>query len=62
MARQARPDIDVHVVVENAEDITDPHAGAMRELLGIDPVQRVVVASEGLFERRRSFLSTLPPA
>eukprot|EP00969_Alexandrium_andersonii_P123314 5449660-Alexandrium_andersonii.AAC.1 len=62
MARQARPDIDAHVVVESAADIEDPHATAMRQMLGIDPAQWVVVASEGAFERRRSFLSTLPPA
>eukprot|EP00969_Alexandrium_andersonii_P111329 4915597-Alexandrium_andersonii.AAC.1 len=61
MARQARPDIDVHGMVENAADVEDPHATAMRQMLGINPKQWVVVASKGLFERRRSFLSTLPP-
>eukprot|EP00969_Alexandrium_andersonii_P104993 4632685-Alexandrium_andersonii.AAC.1 len=39
MARQARPDIDVHVMVENAADIEDPRATAVRQMLGIDPVQ-----------------------
>eukprot|EP00969_Alexandrium_andersonii_P128874 5695929-Alexandrium_andersonii.AAC.1 len=62
MARQARPGIDVHVMAENAADIEDPHATATRQMLGIDPAQWVVVASEGAFERLRSFLSALPPA
>eukprot|EP00969_Alexandrium_andersonii_P208960 9228736-Alexandrium_andersonii.AAC.1 len=61
MARQARPDIDVHAMVENAADIDDPRV-ALRQMLGTNPAQWVVMASKGAFDRRRSFISTLPAA
>ena len=62
--QRLRPDLLIHVVVENAGTPMDIHRRCMRRSLGVDTGNRVdpvIAASKWtVFPRRRIFLATLP--
>eukprot|EP00969_Alexandrium_andersonii_P176302 7795921-Alexandrium_andersonii.AAC.1 len=58
MVRQARPDVDVRLLVENSDKTGEPHAAAMAPMLALPPDGWQIISAEGAFNRTRSFLST----
>ena len=62
-----RPDLHVHVLVENSGSARTEHKHAMLESLGLDPKQAVILdaGAWSAFRRPRMFISSLevgPPA
>eukprot|EP00969_Alexandrium_andersonii_P150096 6637090-Alexandrium_andersonii.AAC.1 len=60
LMRRARPDLEVHVLVENVPDIGEPHRAAMKKTLAVSEHEWVALKSGGPFQRGRCFISTLP--
>ena len=60
VTRIARPDLQVHILVENSAEIDEPHRTAIRRMLGVAAGDHAVLEGAGAFARRRSWLSTLP--
>eukprot|EP00969_Alexandrium_andersonii_P224483 9914407-Alexandrium_andersonii.AAC.1 len=58
--RRARPDLEVHVLVENVPDIGEPHRAAMKKMLAVTEHDWLVLKSSGPFQREHCFVSTLP--
>eukprot|EP00969_Alexandrium_andersonii_P117482 5197345-Alexandrium_andersonii.AAC.1 len=58
--RRARPDPEVHVLVENVPDIGEPHRAAVKKMLAATEHDWLVLQSDGPFQRERCFISTLP--
>eukprot|EP00969_Alexandrium_andersonii_P256355 11333141-Alexandrium_andersonii.AAC.1 len=60
LMRPARPDLEVHVLVENVPDIGKPHRAAAKTMLDVAEHDWLVLKSGGPFQRERCFVSTLP--
>eukprot|EP00969_Alexandrium_andersonii_P269644 11917875-Alexandrium_andersonii.AAC.1 len=51
LMRRARPDLEVHVLVENVPDIGEPHRAAMKKMLAVTEHEWLVLKSSGPFQR-----------
>eukprot|EP00969_Alexandrium_andersonii_P200621 8863014-Alexandrium_andersonii.AAC.1 len=51
LMRRARPDLEVHVLVENVPDIGEPHRAAMKNMLAVTKHDWLVLKSGGPFKR-----------
>eukprot|EP00969_Alexandrium_andersonii_P126124 5575646-Alexandrium_andersonii.AAC.1 len=58
--RRARPDLEVHVLIENVPDIGEPHRAVMKKMLAVTEHDWLVLKSSGPLQRERCFISTLP--